>query len=97
MRPETFRYKMNQAFDHWCETKSISHFLPLMREMKRVWKKWSKEEDDFRAGEETYDYKSQESMNNNMFYISDRWRCAFRLKWLIDGIESKKIVDDLSE
>ena len=38
MRPETFYYKMNQAFDHWVETKSVSYFLPLLREMDRVWK-----------------------------------------------------------
>lgn len=93
MRPETFRYKMNSAFDHWFEAKSTSQFLPLMREMKRVWLKWAKEEDDARHGEETYGY--EKNITYNMLYISDRWRCAFRLKWLIDGIESNKIVDDL--
>ena len=91
MRPERFRYEMNKAFDLWMADKSTYQFLPLLREMKRVWKKWSKEEDDFRSGEESYGYKSQESVRNNMFYISDRWRCAFRVKWLIDGIENKHI------
>ena len=97
MRPETFRYKMNCAFEHWLETKSTAQFFPLLREMKRVWKKWSKEENDFASGETSYGYASAESVHNNMCYISDRWRCAFRLKWLIDGLESKKIVDDLPE
>lgn len=91
MRPERFRREMNKAFDMWMDDKSTYQFLQLLREMKRVWKKWSKEEDDFRSGEESYGYKSQESVRNNMFYISDRWRCAFRLKWLIDGIENKNI------
>lgn len=30
-------------------------------------------------------------IETTMSYISDRWSCAFRLKWLIDGIEEKKI------
>lgn len=91
MRPERFRYEMNCAFDQWFDNKTTHQFLPLLREMKRVWKKWSKQENDFRSGEESYGYASQESIDSNLFYISDRWRCAFRLKWLIDGIKSKNI------
>lgn len=91
MRPERFRYEMNRAFDQWMRNKSIHQFRPLLREMKRVWKKWAKEENDYRTGEETYGYTDNENIRRNMMYISDRWRCAFRLKWLIDGIEQNKI------
>ena len=91
MRPETFRYKMNRAFDHWTETKSVSLFLPQMHEMDRIWKKWSLRDEDPRTGAETYGYESEESISNNMSYISDRWRCAFRLKWLLDGINTGRI------
>lgn len=91
MRPEKFRYEMNKAFDLWIETKSVSQFTPLLREMDRVWKKWAKQEDDHRTGMDTYEYVTKESIRNNMFYISDRWRCAFRLKWLYDGLKDKHI------
>ena len=91
MRPERFRYEMNKAFDVWFEEKTEAQFLPLLREMKRVWKKWAKEEDDSRTGLETYGYETHKSVMNNMLYISDRWRCAFRLKWLLDGIEQGHI------
>ena len=88
MRPERFRYEMNKAFDMWIDDRTTHQFLPLMREMKRVWKKLAKEDDDFRTGDETYGYGN---VTYTMLYISDRWRCAFRLKWLIDGIESGNI------
>lgn len=91
MRPERFRYEMNKAFDYWFKTKTVDKFLPLMREMKRVHTKWAKEDGDYRSGNETYGYSDRESIETNMFYISDRWRCAFRLRWLIDGIESGAI------
>jgi hypothetical protein len=91
MRPERFRYEMNLAFDEWFKSQSISKFKPLLREMERVWNKRAKEEDDYRSGEEVYGYETTESIHNNMMYISDRWRCAFRLRWLLDGIKSGKI------
>lgn len=87
MRPERFRYEMNKAFDHYFETGSVTKFKPLMREMKRVWKKWSKRDEDYRSGFETYGYNNAEEVKLHMAYISDRWYCAFRLKWIIDGIE----------
>jgi len=91
MRPETVHYKLTQLFDRWYETKQLDVPAPLLRGMKQLWKKWAKEEDDYRDGEDTYMYKTPESIENNLFYISDRWRCAFRLKWLIDGIEAGHI------
>lgn len=42
--------------------------------------------DDFRTGEETYGYNSDEEIRNNLFYISDRWIAQFRMKWMIDLI-----------
>lgn len=92
MRPEKFRYEMNKAFDQWFETKTVDAFKPLLREMNRVWVKWAKEENDNRTGIETYGYETSHSIRNNMHYMSDRWRCAYRLKWLFDGINQEKIV-----
>ena len=49
-------------------------------------------DDDYRTGEETYGYKSTEDVKERLDYISDRWYCSFRLRWLLDLIEK-----DLSE
>lgn len=42
------------------------------------------EEGDYRHGYITYGYKTIESIENNLKYISDRWRAAFRLMWLLN-------------
>ncbi len=91
MRPETVHYKLNQAFEDWYQTNQLEVSKSLLRGMNRLWKRWAKEEQDFRCGYETYEYVTPESIENNLLYISDRWRCAFRLKWLIDGIEAGHI------
>lgn len=90
MRPETVHYRLNQAFDHWFETKELVVSKQLLRGMNRLWKRWAREEEDFQTGDETYKYVTPESINNNLLYVSDRWRCAFRLRWLIDGLEQNK-------
>lgn len=41
---------------------------------------------DYRSGEETYGYASLEDIEVSLFYISDRWRAPFRMRWLIDMI-----------
>lgn len=88
MRPEKFHYEMTRAFDEWFHTNTVAGFnKPLLREMKRVWAKMAATEKDNRSGPETYGYLSRSKIYFDMMYISDRWRCAFRLKWLIDGIE----------
>jgi len=95
MKDKRFRYEMNRAFDVWFSEKSTREFVRLLPYMKRMWKKWSKEEQDFRAGVDTYGYNNTEDIVSNMLYISDRYRCAFRLKWIIDGIENGKILSSL--
>ena len=96
MRPEKFRYLMNKAFVYRVDIKEYEdgyEYKPcwtfvcdktLLREMKRVWPKWAFRDDDYREGHETYGYQD---IQHDLRYISDRWNCAFRLKWLIDGIE----------
>ena len=91
MRPEKFRRLVNKAFETWLAKKDNTKFMDVLPEMKRVWFKLGTEEGDFRTGFETYGYDDVEDIDNNMMYISDRWRCAFRLKWLIDGLENGRI------
>jgi len=44
-------------------------------------------EGDCRSGEEVYGYESEESIIGNIDYISDRWKCAMRIRWMIDLID----------
>lgn len=40
-------------------------------------------DDDYRSGIDTYGY---EAIQENLSYIWDRWKCSFRVRWLIDLI-----------
>ncbi len=44
-------------------------------------------DDDHRVGLETYGYKSIEEIKRNLRYISDRWNCSYRIRWILDLIE----------
>ena len=44
-------------------------------------------EKDFRSGEESYGYNTQEYIEERMSYICDRWNCAFRIKWILDLLD----------
>jgi hypothetical protein len=41
---------------------------------------------DDRSGAETYGYSSDEAILGNLQYISDRFNCQFRLRWVYDLI-----------
>lgn len=88
MRPNKFRSEVTKAIEYRLNTGSNAKFTPyLIKAMKDMCDKWQIEEDDFRTGDETYGYEDTESITTNLFYISDRWRAAFRLKWIIEGLE----------
>lgn len=49
---------------------------------------------DFRSGFNTYDYKAESNCETDeehilwqLDYISDRWRCSFRVRWIINLID----------
>ena len=43
-------------------------------------------EEDYRSGADTYGYENLESIQGSLWYISDRWKVCFRVRWLIDLI-----------
>lgn len=60
----------------------------LLPELKSMYESKSRtDDDDRRTGEEVYGYVESE-IRDTMCYISDRWNCAMRIRWLIDGIEN---------
>lgn len=87
MRPEKLSYLLNIGVDEKLKFGSSPTLKAILPAMKKEWQKYAKDENDYRDGRDTYGYSDEESIRNNLFYISDRWRCAFRLKWIIDGVE----------
>lgn len=61
--------------------KNIKHLYVLYKECLLS-------EKDYRTGKETYGYKDIDDIESTLLYISDRYYCAFRIKWLIDLIEN---------
>jgi len=45
---------------------------------------------DKRSGEETYGVVGNYSWMVDMLYISDRWNCSFRIRWMLDMITHLK-------
>ncbi len=63
---------------------TIKEYLYIMNQQYKI------KENDNRTGIETYGYSSHDSIINNLKYISDRWQCQFRTKWLLDLIKLYK-------
>lgn len=49
-------------------------------------------EEDYSTGSDVYGYESLESICYNLSYISDKWGCCFRLRWLIELINPQYIL-----
>ena len=84
------------------EATRLTHLKPYAGHMMKMWLKMCKEEgvmhlqvdesfaQSIIADAEQDDAKRkdfQESLYNQMMYISDRWKCSHRLGWLIEGIQ----------
>lgn len=42
---------------------------------------------DLREGSKTYGYSSVSQILSDLYHISDRFNCCFRLRWLLDLLE----------
>jgi hypothetical protein len=80
---------MDQAFDQWFTAGSAAGLLRLLPELQRIYPRLARAAGDWRTGEETYGYNN---VGRDLSYISDRWRVAFRVRWLTDGLRSGKIL-----
>ena len=77
----------------------INELKSIEKELKRAYVlrvkdeyRFAKEyssEPDLRTGFETYGYRNLESIKGNLEYISDRWDCTFRIRWILDLIDHK--------
>ena len=94
MMPNKFWWTTHKAIRHWIKTGSNEKFTPyLIRRIEREWKRCAKQENDYRELSELngYGFDDSESIRWTMIYISDRFVCSFRLKWLLEGLRNGSI------
>lgn len=82
--------KVDEAIEYWLDTGDNEKLKVLVEPLENLWEAYAFDEEDFRSGKDTYGYETV-SVKDSMIYISDRWRCAFRLRWLLDGLENGAI------
>ena len=99
MRPETEKQKISSIL--WNEfiekdglkkntmSEIIGRLKTVEPELIRLHDRAQREYPDDRPGEETYGYKDEASIKSNLEYISDRWNCAFRIRWILDLIKKE--------
>ena len=88
------RLRIYKVFDEFYDGNSSNKRIKvLINELKKnkkylniCYKESLKFDKDYRLGEETYGYNLR-SIRNNLIYISDRWNCSFRIRWILDLIE----------
>ena len=90
MRPEKAYYIIKTALENYMTKRHLMYSRDMLQACIKLYKKCMKVEHDYRTGEETYGYETRELIEQNIHYISDRFYCQFRLKWLIDGINMRK-------
>ena len=92
MRPEKCDRLVRNFIEQWlAQGKSRVKVIPAL---EKLYTKQCLNEQPYtcyKSGFETYGYDNKQSIQHNMLYISDRFRCSFRLRWLIDGIKSGHI------
>ncbi len=94
MRPEIAKRKVRTLIwnefivEGKLETEPISYIVERLKEtrpeLEKLYEKSLLRDEDNRSGIETYGYKSESSIKSNLNYISDRWNCSFRIRWLLD-------------
>lgn len=91
-------YKVKKLFDkHYFEaTKKFCYdsfkkdLIILEKDLNNLYSYYLSTDKDYRTGYETYGYIDEVTIRENLAYINDRWRCAFRIRWLIDLIDLYK-------
>lgn len=90
-------FKVSKIFDS-INNKNILTIIDNLRKERKslvvLWKFYGKNENDKRSGQETYGYNN---IKNDLIYISDRFSCQLRIRWLIDLLEINYYVKILNQ
>ena len=98
MRPETARYKVRQsireakdkiqeAVDYSLEKADIKQFKGVLLELEQILTLCERQEG--KDSSESYYGDCREV--GTLMYISDRWNCTGRIKWLIDVLKENEL------
>ncbi len=97
MRPEKAYRKISKVL--WndflvcgqLKTLSMYEIIQVLKkiepELKKIYEKSLLRDGDYTSGVESYGYDGEDSIKINLNYISDRWNCSFRIRWLLDLIK----------
>lgn len=91
------KMQIHKVFDKFYDgnssKKRIKTLIEELRKNKKYLEICYKEtllsDKDYRTGDETYGYKLG-NIRGNLSYISDRFFCSFRIRWMLDLIERFK-------
>jgi len=77
-----YLYKVHKFFEEPIDykLKNVDSILP---ELKKLYRISLHVDRDHRNGIETYGYDPK-TIRSDFAYISNKWNCSFRIKWLID-------------
>lgn len=102
MRPEKASRLVNNAIQGFLKHGSPERLYNNLAALKRLDKKLRADDRrinlkygidtvyDDRCPYELIGYSSEESIRNNMMYISDRFMAPHRMNWLIAGVENRE-------
>lgn len=92
MRPEKANRVIFNDILKLTRNGNIKRFKKHLKYLKSRYKYHSSRphDQDFRSGYESYGYSTTDKIRCDLEYVSDRWKCSFRLKWLIDGLENNE-------
>jgi hypothetical protein len=89
------RYKVWVLMDSIDEYLDIDSFINRLKEVKDsleyLYKFYNKDEKDYRSGFETYGYPNLGCILGNIYFLSSRWCCAFRIRWYLDLISYSSV------
>ncbi len=102
MRPKKATQRINNVL--WnilvdkqeIQNKTVPEIVVLLKtiqpELEKMYKVYNNRTyPDSRSGSEKNKYINDKNVKANLTYISDRWKCAFRIKWVLDLINNKEI------
>jgi len=100
MRPQKAKREINKVLWRYfiengdLQKMSLDEVIKKLKTIEPYLKKMYdiaiKNDQDFRSGEETYGYEDIEKIKGDLIYISDKWNCSFRIRWILDLIKINK-------
>jgi hypothetical protein len=93
VRPEKANYLVQKAIDNCLQHGSFSYLQHVKTELNKLLEITIKEEYPY----ECDSYYDDDRSINTLMYISDRWRCTGRIKWLLFLCDGASVREEQQE